>query len=86
TELGIAEDTTENTNKRNLIQEVQRITKIYAQKDDKKIKVCFATEQAPPEQLKDKPGATEIKEDEYNIYLQLERKDKQGNFCPNLVF
>ncbi|CAJ0922214.1 3037_t:CDS:2 [Entrophospora sp. SA101] len=80
TELGIAED----TNQQKLVQEVQRLAELFATENSQKIKVHFATEKTPQEQLKGQNGTTEKKDEEFHIYLNLERKDKQGNFCPNL--
>lgn len=85
TELGI-----ENENeKKEVVKEINRLVKIWTKAEDEPIKVHFATEKAPKEQLGDKESIIiipENKEDGYNIYLNLERKDKQDNFCPSLVF
>jgi hypothetical protein len=78
-ELGISED-----KQKQLIKEIERLTNSFTA--DKKINIFYATEKAPQEQLKEGiTGITEKSEEGYNIFLYLERKDKTGNFCPNLV-
>lgn len=84
-ELGISADLA----KKKVAKEVQRLTELFSSQNNQKISVIFATEKVPREKLGDKEGITVIPENEvdgYNIYLQLERKDKDGNFCPSLIF
>ena len=78
-ELGIEEDS-----QKKLIKEIERLTNLFT--TDKKINIFYATEKAPKEQLKEGiTGITEKKDDSFDIYLQLPRRDKKGDFCPNLV-
>ncbi|CAG8472808.1 2988_t:CDS:2 [Ambispora gerdemannii] len=76
-ELGISED-----KQKQLIKEIERLTGLFT--TDKKINLIYATEKTPHEQLKDHPGTLEKKDDSFDLYLQLPRTDKAGNFCPNL--
>ena len=78
--MGIADLSTENNAKRKLVKEVNRLAEI------KGVKVNFATTKAPQEKLGDKNSLTEKTDSETNIYLNLEQKDKKGNFCPDLIF
>ena len=81
-ELGITED-----NKKKLVREIKRLVGLFATQKltSKKANVYFATEKAPKEQLKDKAVFSEFKNDILDIYLQLDKKDKNGNFSSSLV-
>jgi hypothetical protein len=82
-ELGISEE----PEKKKVVLEVQKLSETFANQNSKQIKVIFATEKAPKEQLKEGViSYTEQEGDGYNIFLHLDRKDKTGNFCPSLVF
>jgi len=77
-ELGISEEP-----QKKVVRELEKLTNLFT--TDKKINIFYATEKALREQLKDQPGTLEKKDDSFDIYLQLERKDKKGDFCPLLV-
>jgi len=81
-ELGISD----NLAQKKLIQEINKLTEIFSRANDETIKVQFATETKPSEKLGNQNGTLEKTDNSFDIYLQLERKDKAGNFCPNLVF
>lgn len=86
-DLGIADENEENINKKNLIREITRLGELFTTEKltNKKINFYFGTDKEQKEQLKDQDGKTETNDEGFDVYLQLERKDKKGDFCPNLV-
>ncbi|RHZ37580.1 hypothetical protein [endosymbiont GvMRE of Glomus versiforme] len=85
TDLGI-EDKTTHISQQRTVKEIKRLTSEFSNTQNKKIKVIFSTNKAPQTKLdNDKDGISEDNNGEWDIYLQLERKDKKGNFAPNLV-
>lgn len=83
TELGITNLSTENNQKKKVVKEVRRLAEL------KVVKVSFynaSEEVVDGKKIAD--GVLEKKEDgSFEIgNLNLNRKDKAGNFCPSLVF
>lgn len=85
-ELGIKEESNENISKRKVFREVKRLGDLFAVQNSKKINVSFVTEKTPQDKSDSEESVVESKDDEFDICLQLDRKDKLGSFCPVLVF
>jgi len=69
--LGIADLSTENNKKRKTVKEVHRLAEL------KSIPVHFGQESAEAEPKEGSQG---------DIFLLLDKKDKTGNFSPQLIF
>lgn len=80
-ELGISTD----LDKKKLVSEVKRLVELFSVQNNKQISANFATVKRPQDKLQDKDSLTEEENGNFNLYLNLERKDKQGNFCSSLV-